>query len=151
MFIYMYVHKHVQSMWHFQMYRYIYTMVQTWTWTLTCMKYVKIYMLTYISVYILNTNMNLNMYKVWDHVHFHHSWAPSVMDRYRWYQSIPMVPIITHGLILIKVIDPSVKVFFYIWSIVSTIDHTNIIWPMAINPSVHTQSIIWCIDQTYNF
>jgi hypothetical protein len=31
-----------------------------------------------------------------------------------WYQSIPMVPIITFGLILTNVIDPSVKDFLYL-------------------------------------
>jgi hypothetical protein len=39
-----------------------------------------------------------------------HSWAQSTMDRHRWYRSI--LSINTFGLILIDVIDPSVKDLF---------------------------------------
>jgi hypothetical protein len=34
------------------------------------------------------------------------------------------------------------KIFLNFWSIILTIDHKNLIWPMAINPSVHTQLIV---------
>ncbi len=61
-----------------------------------------------------------------------------LMDRYRWYRWILLID--AFGLIFIDVIDPSVKLFFL--SIVSTIVHKSHLWPMAIDPSVHTESIV---------
>jgi hypothetical protein len=34
------------------------------------------------------------------------------------------------------------KRFLYFWSIVSTIDHKSLLWPMVIEPSVHTELIV---------
>jgi hypothetical protein len=74
-----------------------------------------------------------------------HSWSQmgtvgdGSMDRYRWY--LLTLSINTFSLIFIDVIDPSVKDFFF-WSIVLTIDHKSLLWPMAIDPTVHTESIV---------
>jgi hypothetical protein len=54
--------------------------------------------------------------------------------------SILIVSIDTFGLIFLMLSIHQSKILYF-WSYVSTIDHKNLIWPMAIDPSVHTQLI----------
>jgi hypothetical protein len=71
-----------------------------------------------------------------------HRWAQSAMDRWintkginRYYQSILLVSF--SSMLSIHRLK-----FFYFWLIVSTIDHKSLLWPMAIDPSVHTELIV---------
>ncbi len=57
------------------------------------------------------------------------------MDRYRWYRPIHFVSF--SSMLSIH----RLKIFNF-WPVVSTIDHKSLLWPMASDPSVHTEFIV---------
>ncbi len=114
------------------------TLSNSYVCTVQCTVYM------YISVSCTNLPQILRLlFCLLIYIHLYNLWMGTIgdgsMDRYQWYRSI--LSIDTFGLIFIDDIDPSVKDFL-LWSIVSTIDHKSFLWPMAIDPSVHTESIL---------